>query len=502
MTIGFRTHGSVGAVLAGILLAAACAHAPRQEPPGRDLQESLEVLLSDDAFRGVQVGLSVRTVDPPVVRAAIGEDRMLTPGSTVKLFTSSTALARLGPSYAFITRLVYTGTLDDDGVLGGDLLVLGGGDPTFPYTNSAGLGIELYEVWGDLLRTLGFRRIDGRVIAVDAFFLDDPLGPGWCWDDQGAPFSAEVSSLNFADNCVKVFVRPGSSPADPGRAWLWPRTRYVTLESEVRTQGAGGPDSVAIQRSVCENVIRCSGTMSIDAPYVTQKVAVIDPALYAATVLDEMLETGGIETRGRPERRSGVGAADTTWVTEHVSPALWEILKRVNKDSDNLCAEALVRTLGRELGDRGDATSGLAAVREFATSCGVDSAGVVLKDGSGLSRLNALSAGAVTRLLACLATQGTFADFYQSLSIAGVDGTLKTRFVDTPAQGVLRGKSGSMTGVAALSGYSVDRRGDQIVFSILLNGYRADGGDLVDLVDLVALEILESSLRPRALTLR
>ncbi|MCK4545821.1 MAG: D-alanyl-D-alanine carboxypeptidase/D-alanyl-D-alanine-endopeptidase [Candidatus Eisenbacteria sp.] len=481
-------------IVAGLLTS--CARIPQgTHPPGAELQERLERIIEDNRFRGVQVGISVRSVNPPLVLVGIHEDQMMTPASTVKLFTSGTSLALLGPSYSFGTRLVYSGDLDEHGVLDGDLLIIGGGDPTFPRTSSGGLGLDLYEIWADILRTMGLRRVDGRVVVVDDFFEDHPLGYGWCWDDQGYPFSAEVSGLNFADNCVNVYVQPGREAGDPARTWLWPPgTRFVTIDNRVVTGEAGGPDSVVIHRSVCGNVILCEGTVSVNGYPVSERVAITEPGRYAATVLEEVLERTGIEIRGKPERsRPGFALLDTTWVTEHISPPLWEVIRRVNKDSDNLCAESLLRTIGRELGKSGDAVSGLAAVREYAFSCGVDSGGLVLVDGSGLSRLNAVSAKAVTAFLACFASHDLFGDFYQSLAIAGVDGTLKSRFVGTPGEGSLRGKSGSMAGVSALSGYLVDRRGEQIVFCVLLNGYRADGGSLMDLVDLLAREIAEFS---------
>jgi len=485
----------VSLVLAAMLISAGCSPLPIGErTPEITLQDRLEMLVEDPVFRGVQVGISVRAADPPTVVAEVGADRMLTPASTVKLFTSGTALTRLGSSYAFVTRLVHTGRLDEHGVLHGDLVLVGGGDPSFPGGNSGGLGLDLYEVWVDMVRTLGVLRVEGQVVGTDDFFEDRPLGPGWCWDDQGFPFSAELASLNFNDNCVRVFVGPGAKVGDPGRAWFWPRTRYVTVDARARTVEAGEPDSVVIRRSVCENLILCEGTVELGAQAVSERIAVSDPVLYTATVFDEVLRAGGVDVRGAPAKRSGLGSApDTTWVTEHISPPLREMIKKVNKESDNLYAEALLRTLGRELRDQGSVEAGLMAVRQFAAACGIDSTALVLVDGSGLSRLNALSADAVTRFLSCLAAHEQFWDFYQSLAIAGVDGTLESRFLGAEAQGVLRGKSGSMNGVSCLSGYAVDRRGDQIVFSILLNGYRADGGSLTDLVDLLAAEVSESA---------
>jgi len=498
IVVGLVTAAAIG------VLAGACSHMPTQErTPGAELQARLEMLLAGDAFRGVQAGISVRSLDPLATLVAIHADDMMTPASVVKTLTSGASLALLGPNYAFITRLIYTGALDEHGVLDGDLIVLGGGDPTFPRTHSGGLSLDVYEIWADILRALGFRRIDGRIIAVEGFFEDERLGLGWCWDDLGSPFSAEVSGLNFADNCVKVFVAAGNEAESPARMWVWPGTRHVSVENQVLTVKAGGPDSVSIRRLPCENRIVCKGTIPVDGPTVTEKVAVVDPGLHAGIVLEEVLEAAEIEVRGKSvSLANGVFSSDTTWVTEHVSPPLWEIIKRVNKDSDNLSAESLLRTLGRELGDQGSVHSGLTAVRDFAYSCGIDSSGMILVDGSGLSRLNALSAEAMTEFLACYASSDLFGDFYQSLSIAAVDGTLEGRFVGTPAAGVLRGKSGSMTGVAALAGYSVDRRGDQVVFCIVLNGYRADRGSLVDLVDLLALEISEFLPETTHLSLR
>jgi serine-type D-Ala-D-Ala carboxypeptidase/endopeptidase (penicillin-binding protein 4) len=285
------------------------------------------------------------------------------------------------------------------------------------------------------------------------------------------PYSAHISAFSINDNCVEVKVSANTAPGEPGVVEVTPRTGYVTIVNETRTTQSD-QSSLSVGRSAGSNTIVLSGTVSgYDSPKAFA-VTVHKPPLYGATMFKEVLETRGIAVRGtirviNEDQRSR--ATRGRVLVSHSSPPLSAIINLVNKRSHNLSAELLLRTLGAVYYGKGTTRNGVLAVEETLQRSGVVPEEIRIRDGSGLSRLSMVTPSQIVDLLEFMYHQPVFPHFYDSLPIAGVDGSLAVRMVGTKAEKRVRAKTGSSTHVSSLSGYVRKDDGEMIAFAILTN---------------------------------
>jgi len=308
-------------------------------------------------------------------------------------------------------------------------------------------------------------------MADESRFDDVRLGPGWSWDDEPYYYSAQVSGLNLNENVIQVVVRPGRKSGLPVVVNITPPTRYAQIRNQCITAPSGSKNSAKITRMHGANLIMVSGKVPADCePKASEeRIAVESPAEYAATVFKELLGRRRILVMGSV----GVGKlpADARLLKLHESAPLSDVLPLLNKPSDNLIAEALLKTLGVETGRAGSWPDGVMAVLSFLQKCGVDASSVAVADGSGLSRLNYISPHAIVKTLRYMAESPDGQVFADSLPVAGVDGTLARRMTGTVAQWNVRAKTGYVMHVSALSGYLTAASGDRFAFSIILNNH-------------------------------
>ena len=404
-------------------------------------------------------------------------DRLYTPASNRKLFTAASALHWLGPDHRFRTALVATGPLEAD-TLRGDLVLVGRGDPDLLSAHLAALA--------DTLAASGARVVAGDVRADDAWFDDVEWGAGWMWDDGPYWEWPYVTALTVADNVVTVTARPGPRAGDPVAVGIDPPTGYVTLNVFAVTAAAGAPSELVVDRhwSPRENVIDVTGALAEDAEPVVARRTVEDPALYAATLLLELLEARGVDVLGvarhgdlavgSEQIGGGVTDAILDTVAVHASEPLSESVRNFLKVSDNLTGELLVKAVGASVaGPPGTYGKGLAAERAFlASEVGIDTTAQMLADGSGVSRYNLVTARQIVALLHYMTTRDDlFPSYRAALPVAGVDGTLENRMRGTPAEGRAGAKTGTLNGVTALSGYVPSADGERLAFSLMMEFY-------------------------------
>ncbi|MHB0912799.1 MAG: D-alanyl-D-alanine carboxypeptidase/D-alanyl-D-alanine endopeptidase [Armatimonadota bacterium] len=422
------------------------------------LSETVDRELARPALaHGVQ-GVLIKSLDTGRVYYEKNSDLLFIPASALKLVVSATALDALGPEYRWRTRILACGEVRD-GVLHGDLALVGGGDPVLSREDLAAM-----------VKTLGLRRVEGNVVGDDSRFDAVRLGVGWAWDDQPYYYAAQVSALNLNKNVVAVTVRgergQASVRVDPPTAYVWVKNACTT--------GAG---TVEVSRAQGRNTILVTGRIPEGETY-EEKITVEEPALYAAQSLLEMLRRNGVEVTGQAVKGKATGRT----LAEHLSPPLSEMLALLNKPSDNLIAECMAKSLGE-----GSTESGLAVERAFLKKIGVDMSGVGLVDGSGLSRRNLITPRNLVTLLAAMRGKKPFVD---SLPIAGVDGLLKKRLKGTAAQGNARAKTGYLSRVSSVAGYVTTAGGDHLVFAILMNNHLCGNADAVaaqdDIVEALA----------------
>jgi len=454
-----------------------------QAAPPSKLGRTIQRIVEEPPLGSGFWGIEVRRLRDGRVLYARNERKSLSPASTLKLVTTAAALDALGPEARLSTTLETSARLDRFGRILGDVFLVGRGDPNLSGRFFDGRITAPFEGLAASLADAGVRRIEGRLVGHEGLFAGDRRGEDWSWGDLVWWYGAEVSALSFNDNCVDVTVRPGARVGDSVVVEAEPASAYYTVVSSAVTGRPGVEDGLTLEPELGTNTIRLSGELPLDSRPRVLYVAVRDPARYAAAVFSEVLAARGIEVTGGAATSSDSLPPARRVLATHESPPLAELIREINKPSQNLHAEMLLRLLGAHTAGDGSVEAGLAAVDAFLTRIGVDAAGWALADGSGLSRSNLLTARGLVELLAAMDRHPHATAFRDSLAIAGQDGTLEKRLVATPAAGRIQGKTGTLGHVSALAGYATTLKGERLAFAILANHHTVEGREVLSAVD-------------------
>lgn len=475
-----------------LLLLGACAPAapPAVAPapaPVVALRTTLDSIFRDTAFAYAHWGVVVQSPRTGETLFRQNAEKMFVPASNMKLVTAAAALQALGPDYRYRTEVAATGPIRD-GVLGGDLVVRGSGDPSISARFHGGDARAVFRTWADSLRVRGVRRIAGRVIGVDDVFDDVPYGRGWAWDDLDAAYSAPISGLSFNDNMVRVRVQPGRQAGTAATVSVEPEVGYLRPTGQVQTAAAGTRSNISVTRDLAAPAVVATGTIAADTSSIEETLAVPDPTQFFVAALRETLRQAGIEVTGAAvdaDRlvEAGEALAPAAPLFAHRSPPMREILPHFMKPSQNQIGEILLKTLGRERRDAGSYPAGRAVVDSLVRVWGLNPRQLSMADGSGLSRYNLVAPDLLLGLLRYMAGSPHFDVWYASLPVAGVDGTLASRLRGTPAERNVHAKTGTLSGVRALSGYVTTADGERLLFSTIVNHHTLSARDADRLVD-------------------
>jgi D-alanyl-D-alanine carboxypeptidase/D-alanyl-D-alanine-endopeptidase (penicillin-binding protein 4) len=457
----------------------------------RSLALRLDSILADTSIAHAHIGVEVRDAATGATVYERNSERLFVPASNMKLFTGAAALEGLGPEYVFRTRVSAIGPIRD-GVLEGNLVVHGTGDPTLSerfYDDPR----DVFRSWADSLRAHGIHTIEGEIVGVDSAFPGPGLGAGWSWDDLDSYYSAEYGALQFNEGAIRVDVFPGAQPGAPAMVVLDPVTQYIPILNRTHTLPAGGETSISITRDVTGPGFVVTGEIAADTA-IQRDVAVRDPTLFFLTVLRETLRSAGIQVQGAAVDFESLEAGDLSVeralpLFTHSSPPLEEVLPGMLKPSQNWIAETLLLTVGRELGEAGTARAGAEVADSMFTAWGLDTDELRMRDGSGLSRYNLISPDITADLLERMSRSEHAALWLASLPHGGVDGTLERRMPEPPLYGNVQAKTGTLSGVRALSGYLTTASGDRVIFSTLVNNHARSASIVDRVVDAALLEI-------------
>ena len=438
---------------------------PKLSEAVQRLQAKIEATLNDPLLASSNVGVKIVSLETGEVLYEKNAEKLYHPASTMKLITSAAALVKLSPNYRFHTTL-YADRLEGNRVLG-NIYLKGRGDPVFDSNDLEKMVEKLVE--------MDTKDLPGDIVVDETYFDAVRWGKGWMWDDGpiGGYFS-HLSALTINRNGVLVRISPGTEVGDPVRVHLDPSTQYMKIVNEATTVGASEKVRVRLKRkngSDEENILMINGAMAIGQAEMNRRVDILDPALYCGTLLREMLTERDV-TFHRTVRYGEV-PEEAVEIIQHVSPPLSRILWDMNKPSDNLIAELLLKTIGAEIkGAPGTGEKGLGAINEFLNEIGMETAGYALADGSGVSRYNLVTASLLTDLLVYMFRNfAVMPEYLASLPVGGVDGTLTRRMRGMTAEGVLRAKTGTLRGITTLAGYTVTADGETVAFSILVSNY-------------------------------
>lgn len=432
-------------------------------------------------------------------------DKSFTPASNMKVYTTAIALDSLGGDYRWRTSVYARQQPDSNGVLDGELILYGRGAPDL-ISRPKGDAPSLANL-ADQLYQAGVREVRGGVVGDASYLRGELFGLGWQWNDLQWYFGAEPSALSIDENSIEVTMSPASKKGESANVIVTPNQNFVRLTNTATT---GEPDTITtigIMRGLSDNNLRVWGGFPVGGRAFSAFISVHDPAMWAATLFKQALIARGIKVNGEVRSRDfrapegdkfdpqkGVELAYAN------SEALAEIVRRTNKESNNLFAELILRTVGKERGSsapdpdprrnaaRGDDEAGTAVVRAWLESKGIATRAVSIRDGSGLSRLDLVTPETTARLLLAMTSSRAAAEFHDSLPNAGHDGTLASRLKNMT--GRIFAKTGTLTYTHSLSGYASTQRNDVLVFSIMCNDAVADRG-AVAIIDQIATAIAD-----------
>jgi D-alanyl-D-alanine carboxypeptidase/D-alanyl-D-alanine-endopeptidase (penicillin-binding protein 4) len=481
------------AAAAGFVLVLGTGGAAGAESPtaGSELKKKIDKILSDDRLDGAATSIVVSDAASGDVLYERRPGSRLMPASNTKLLTSAAAMEVLGPRYRYSTDVLTHGTRRGE-QLDGDLYLRGSGDPTLLAKDYKALAADV--------AASGIRKVTGDLVADDTRFDSQRLGASWAADDESAYYSSQISALSIAPDTdydtgsVRLEIAPGAGPGKKPKVKAVPAGDYVDIDVTAETVAEDASETISVDREHGGNTLTVSGGIPAGAEPVTSWTSVWEPTGFAAAVFADALRDNGVQVEGRTESgRATPGEARR--VARHRSMPLAELMVPFMKLSNNNHAEVLTKTMGAETADKGTWDAGLKAVHAFLKKEGVDTGALRQVDGSGLSRMNNVSAGEISTLLHSVRDEPWFKAWDKSLPVACAPdrmtgGTLRSRMCDTPADGNVHAKTGSLTGASALSGYVTDAGDRQLTFSIVLNNFLAES--VKDLEDDIVVALASS----------
>lgn len=452
------------------------ARSSRSDCP-QQVARRLDALINQPQYARARWGVLVQTLDGRTLYAH-ESDRYFLPASTAKLFITAAALQRLGPQFRFWTTVE---RLRADPTV---LRINGSGDPSFTDQQLQRLAQQLTQQ--------GIRQVQ-QLIGNDGYYQGSAVDPTWEWEDIQAGYGAPINSLILNQNAVEFTLVPQTVGQPLGVEWADPvEGRRWRVNNRSQTVAAGTEEFLDVGRELDRPQVNISGQLQAGAPPETVSVAVLDPGQRFLDTWRRILRTNGIAVQQtwlspRPQRYSSqvVAAVD--------SSPLATLLIETNQNSNNLYAESLLRTLGAKFPDSvqqmDTATRGLAVVRAALTEIGVEPKSYRLADGSGLSRHHLVTPLALVQTLRAMARSPYAATYRASLAVAAQSGTLQNRFQDTPVQRIFQGKTGSMSGVAALAGYLDPPSFPPLVVSLIVNQSELPGTALRQTLDQMVVQL-------------
>ena len=477
--------------------------APAAPDPVAALQRDLGAIFSAPEFDHSLWAVLVESTmaGPPLFEQ--NASRLMMPGSNMKLLTISAAAEMFGWDHTFETRLVSSAPLEG-GTLGGDLIAIGGGDPSI---GERGEPRGVLQAWADRLWDAGVRAIDGRIVGDDDLFDDEGIVPGWSWDDLPFGYAAPSGALQYNQDSVDLVVRAGAAPGDPVSIEVRPGGSGLAIENSLVTCAGGESALLSLHRFPGSRILRVAGRVPARTPEFVRTASVDNPTAFFVNALRAALVARGIRVTGEAvdidDLPSRPDTSTARVLLSHRSPPLAQLADTMMKFSQNVYAESLLKALAAREGV-GTTELGRRMVREILQTWGIYADSFVMADGSGLSRYNYVSAEALVRILRRLHEDPAHAGaFVPALPVAGQEGTLSRRLQGTAAANNVRAKTGTLAGVRALSGYVTTQDGEPLVFSIIANNFGMPATEVDDAIDraLVRLAVFSRTRRARELAL-
>ena len=497
----------------GRLAAAALAAALVSQAFGGSLAENIDRLIASSlAARTAFWGIQVVDLESGKTLYESNPDHFFVPASNTKLFTTALALDAARPGLSRFRpgcwrtprRMRRDASTGRCGWWAAAIRTSPARPVPYRMGAAAGDPLAPIEDLADQIAARGVKRVEGDILGDDTWYVWEPYAAGWGIEDPQSDDGPPVSALTLNDNVQTITVRPGAREGDLAAISLSPAIEFYRIDNRVRTTAAGSERKIYFDRVPGSRQARLWGTIPLRDRGLDMLAGIEDPALYAARALRQALEDRGITVDGGAAARHrypyevedltqspAPGTAPGVELARLVSAPLIEDLRITDKVSQNLHAELALRAVGRARRNVGSFEAGLEELKTFLAEAGIAPEAYSFRDGSGLARLNLVTPAAVVQLLRYMWNTPQRQEWLGLLPVGAVDGTLSSRFGESPAAGRVHAKTGSLSHVSALSGYLERQDGKWVAFSILVNNYNARSPEVRGVMDRICNLILE-----------
>lgn len=451
---------------------------------GSIAQTGLNAFVNAANFKRANLSLMVKDLSSDKIIVQHRANKNTIPASTTKIVTTATALEVLGPDFTFETKLQYDGLLNN-GVLNGNIYILGGGDPTL---GSAYIGDSLFlEKWIEAIKATGIKKIIGAVVADASLYNNEGIAPKWSWEDMGNYYAAGVYGISIYDNTCRVYFKSGAIGSTPTIVRTQPVIPGLNFNLFLKAANTND-DNAYFYGAPFSNERSVYGTIPANKNEFVSKADIPNPPLYAAQVLTQKLKESGIEIS---LQASNVITSMKMRTTIHTlkSPSLREIISIINHKSNNHYSEQLFRYLSLQQSKVANTNDAIQFVNDFWKKQDIDNNGLIMFDGCGLSPNNAISAEFLVNILSYEQQKGKYKDdFIASLPVAGESGTIKNLLKGTKLAGKVKAKSGSIHGVQCFAGY-IEWNNKTYAFAVLVNNYTGTRSNTVKEIEKLLLSV-------------
>ncbi len=397
--------------------------------------------------------------------------------STMKLITTSTALAVLGANYRYTTYLEYSGTISSD-TLFGNVYIRGSGDPSLGsvrFDNQLNYN-QLVNDWVSKIKGLGIQHISGQIIADNRYFEGPVIPESWIWGDIGNSYGAAPYGLNLNENFYTAKFIPGQQIGDSvSFVSTEPVLKNLKFDNRLTTGPRGSGDQSVFYSDPLGETVQFIGSIPAGPKYFSVRGAIPNPSIYIQNAVKDALLSNSISVKNEMKLTDQTRKE----IAKYESLTLSELCRQTNLWSINLYADAFFRKIGKELTGKSDFESASNAIKDYWQKQGADMGGFMVKDGSGLSPSGSITANNLTDVLCLIQKNKVFKEFYEGLAVVGVSGTVRRLGRKTKAANNIRAKSGSIEGVRAYAGYVTTQSGEMLAFSFVAHKYQPKTDKLI-----------------------
>ncbi len=464
----------------------------------QNINDFVTELKKETELQNASVGLCVMDAQTGVTICEHNGKLSLTPASTMKIITTSTALQLLGKDFRYETLLQYTGTFDKtSGIINGDLVIRGSGDPSLnsEYFRKPEDTFFVANKWTSILKEKGVKKITGQIVLDVSCFEEDIPGT-WVWGDLGNYFGAAPYGISYSDNKFYIVFKPTSKNGDSTFvSKTVPYLDNININNHVKVGGT--EDNAIVYRAPYSNDVKINGTIPVSKKAFSIEASLPDPALLLAKHLQVVFAEQGIELKNTATLKITAHNKkqydkQCTTLYSYKSPTLEKIIYFTNLHSNNLYAESIFKTIALKKGSWGSTFQGTSTVSAHLKSIGFDINGLFINDGSGLSRSNAVTAEHLTKILFMMNSDSLNKNaFINSLPIAGVSGSLKSLGRGTVLENNFRAKSGYITRARSYAGYMKAKSGKEICISLIINNFNGTPTETKKKMEQIFLKVYE-----------